>query len=198
MGVRCPFWQLQQGFAIDAGDKRQGCKAGRPDSLVSSVNVCLVGTSGSNPGGFQGRLLYQEEGRHPSWIAQAIVQNAFMEHISPLVEGVQTVDPVLSDKLKSEVLAKFANPLMFNSTCPVPVSSPVVVKSSWGEQDGEVDNEVVDVEESEDYMQQLRENLPKAGQLLAEVCKKSAMTALTIRCICTLHNWRQESWRRRC
>ena len=88
---------------------------------------------------------------------------------------------------------------MFNSTCPVTVSSPVVVDSVklYMEQDGQVDNELVDVGESEDYMQQLRENLPKAGQLLAEVCK-SAMAALTIRSICTLQNWRQESWRRRC
>ena len=54
----------------------------------------------------------------PSWIAQCLVQQLFMEHIHSLVDGVREVDLALADKLNDEVLSKLADPMLYDSTFP--------------------------------------------------------------------------------
>ena len=102
----------------------------------------------------------------PSWIAQCLVQRSFMEHIHSVVDGMSAVDPTLADKLNDEVLSKFANPMMYDSTFPMQDKDCTMEDTQVPEGD-----ESRDVGGSE-YMQQLQEKLPKAGPLLAEVCKK--------------------------
>ena len=102
----------------------------------------------------------------PSWIAQCLVQRSFMEHIHSLVDGMRAVDPTLADKLNDEVLSKFANPMLYDSTFPMQDKDCTMEDAQVPEGD-----ESRDVGGSE-YMQQLQEKLPKAGPLLAEVCKK--------------------------
>ena len=55
----------------------------------------------------------------PSWIAQCLVQQLFMEHIHSLVDGVREVDLALADKLNDEVLSKLADPMLYDSTFPM-------------------------------------------------------------------------------
>ena len=89
---------------------------------------------------------------------------------------MREVDPASADKLNDEVLSKFADPTLYDSTFPVrakPRRTPVEDAEDSEQlalEDGDADGSG-DVGGSE-YMQQLQDKLPKAGPLLADVLKK--------------------------
>ena len=100
----------------------------------------------------------------PSWIAQGLVQRTFLQHMQTVIENTRAVDAHLANLLTTEVLEKFADPIIYDATFPCQTKD-VTDGDGDGTAAGSEDKGFV-------YMKNLEDKLPKAGPLLAEICKK--------------------------
>ena len=109
----------------------------------------------------------------PSWIAQAIATRVIVQHMQSILDNVAQVDAVLASKIREHVFDKMSSPQLHDQCFPSPNLTADAAESPTGVTVEDTETGEMDMETPEEvFMSELREKLPKAGVLFAEILKK--------------------------
>ena len=108
----------------------------------------------------------------PSWIAQALATRLIVQHMQTILDNVSTVDAALAAKIRTEVFEKMSSPSLFNQVFPQEEKAGEAVDSPTGMAEAQVADAVEADSPGDLFMSELRNKLPKAGILFAEILRK--------------------------
>ena len=103
-----------------------------------------------------------------SWVQVACAQQCIVQHVANIVKNTAAVDALLAERIQDQVIAKLSSPLLFNQVFPAAVKQEGEDEACGGA--GVDDAETAGP--GSKFLEELSQNLPKSGVLVAEVLQK--------------------------